>query len=71
MWEKIHDFLKREVLHKTRDIAIDPVGPAIGGTAIGFPFLPVILAVLVTGGLVFAIIMIVKISKKKKQAQTE
>ena len=71
MWEKIHDFLKREVLHKTRDIAIDPVGPVIGGSAIGFPFLPLILGFLVLGGIVFAIIMIVKISKKKKQAQIE
>ena len=38
MWEKIHDFLKREVLHKTRDIAIDPVGPAIGGGILGLSF---------------------------------
>lgn len=71
MLTEIRHFLKREVLHKTRDIAIDPVGPAFGGSIIGFPFLPLILGLLVLGGIVFAIIMIVKISKKKKQSQIE
>ena len=69
MWEKIHDFLKREVLHKTRDMAIDPVGPAIGGGVLVLSFTSWALIGLATAGIVFAIIMIVKISKKKKEAQ--
>lgn len=69
MWEKIHDFLKREVFHKTRDIAIKPVDTAVVGGALGLSFTSWALIGLAVAGIVFAIIMIVKISKKKKEAQ--
>ena len=70
MWTKIREFIRRE-RRNTRDIAIDPVSAAVGGSALGLSPLGWVLIALVCAGVIFAIVKIVKISKKKKLAQAE
>ncbi|MBO6025852.1 MAG: hypothetical protein J6P73_01235 [Bacteroidales bacterium] len=66
--KKMRNFLKKEAF-KTRDIAIDPVSAAATGTALGLSLFSWVLITLVAAGMVFAIVKIVQISKKKKTAQ--
>lgn len=61
MWDNVHRFLKREAF-LTRDIMPASFGYFLLGGAI----LILLLVSLVIGGIVFAIIGIVKASKRKK-----
>ena len=64
---KLSNYLKRKGL-KTRDIAIDPVSASVAGTAAGLSLFSWVLIAIVAAGVVFAIVKIVQISKKKKAA---
>lgn len=65
---RLSNYLKRKGL-KTRDIAIDPVSATIGGTVLGTSIWSWALIALVCAGVIFAIVKIVQISKKKRTAQ--
>lgn len=66
MWNKIHEFLRKETF-KTRDF----LPPSFGiGIAIGLIALILLISFIISG-IVFAIVSIVKVAKKKKRARLE